>query len=384
MFVGKYESYKDTNGLVDFTDMLEYALTKMEPLKDVRKVVIDEAQDISPILFSIVERLFSPAEEIWWAGDDDQSIFRFSAADAAMFIAKARKSRKIYLQQTHRFGNDIVDFSRMIIDRVSDRVKKDVLGAPGRSHQIVNSGEFQPMFSPDMLLLHRHVAGCQGLGETYMHEGLPFRNERGKDPLGSYARIQAYKALRDLADGKTVSMGGVSRLIEDHMPSMVFDERKGQKVRLVSHGSKKKLQGSSGGNDVNIMDLQNQGYITSEGSEAIRLKFFNIFKHSEDFEYYDKVVEKGYDLEGKCPVITTIHGSKGRQAKNVVLFSEMGMRCWDDADTEHRLAYVGATRTQKYLEICHESTLPWNRVTRYNYPKAAQKTHMTPIDTTEA
>lgn len=534
-FVEKYETYKEVNGLVDFTDMLAYALTEMEPLDGIKKVVIDEGQDISPILHSIISRIFEPAEEVWWAGDDDQcqpagtlvytaagaskciedvkpgdlvvsydrksssfvgfgerkgrtrgakvlrtskrsytgplyevtagnlktrctkehkfvirlkgsetlleiaaydlipgmevpiyngtkeaewvpisvksenvknidvysldvektetyvadgisthnSIFKFSAADAGLFIEKARRSTRIFLRQTHRFGDEVVDFSKKIISRVSDRVLKDVIGKPGSNHTIRMTGEFRPTTMGNTLLLHRHVAGCQGLAEMYIQNGLPFRNERGKNPLGAEARVMAYLAMKNLADGKTVTTGAAARLIDDLMPSMVIDERDGLKKRLIVHGAKKRMQGMSPGGEMNIMDLLFAKILTTDGAEVIRQKFFNIFKYPEDLSYYDRVTENGYALDALCPTITTMHGSKGREAERVVVFSEMGLRCWDDPDTEHRLAYVGGTRTKGELEICMESTLPWSRTTHYNYPIGIKKSPMTPVDTAE-
>jgi superfamily I DNA/RNA helicase len=534
-FVRKYETYKEVNGIVDFTDMLEYALTKMEPIDEVRKVVIDEClpagtritmangfekpieevrigdhvvgvdhetgktkkavvvetrrrtasefiiingiltltgnhpvfvvgkgyvradgvsvgekiakqdmrsceggsskgrwkskvvlqidtirsvekvssqvpvynigtetenyfaegvlvhncQDLSPILFSISERIFSNSEEIYYLGDDDQCIYKFSGADAGTFIAKARSATKIYLQQTHRFGDDIVEFSKRIISSVSDRVKKDVIGARGMEHLIKMTGSFQPTSHSDTLLLHRHVAGCQALGQMYIAAGMPFRNERGRDPLGSHARVEGYQALRKLADGKTVTSGELSRLVDDLMHSIVVDESQGgKKVRFVVHGGKKKLQ-NIGGSEMNIMDLIRAKILTVDGAEAIRQKHFSAFKHSEDLEYYDSVVENGFDLEGTCPLITTIHGSKGRETKTdkgkVILFSEMGQKCWDDADTEYRLGYVGVTRTKGELEICAESVLPWSKVSHFNYPQPTKPRgpSVTPVVTEE-
>jgi superfamily I DNA/RNA helicase len=91
-------------------------------------------------------------------------------------------------------------------------------------------------------------------------------------------------------------------------------------------------------------------------------------KHPEDLEYYDRVVKNGYGLDGRgAPVVTTIHGSKGRQAEGVTVFNEMGRRCWDDQDTEHRLAYVASTRTRGDLEICADRRVEW-AASQYDYP----------------
>jgi superfamily I DNA/RNA helicase len=378
-FVEKYESYKLANGLIDFTDMLAYALTEMKPLDEVKYVILDECQDNAPILYSIAERLFQNANEIWYAGDEDQAIYKFAAADAKLFIRKVRTAyARVFLRETHRFGKEIVDLSNRIIRRVSDRVEKEIIGMAGKTHEVRITGEFQPRVSP-MLLLHRHVAGCQALAASYIASGMPFRNERGKDPLGAEARVLAFKTLHDLAYGKEVAGGSVGRLVDDLMPSFMPPTSPtpsiGQKgPRLVVHGAKKKLQDGLIKGQIDLNGLIHAKILTDKGADLIRSRSYRAFKHPEDLEYYHRVVENGHSLdildsEGKVkvPVITTIHGSKGRQSPQVVVFTEMGRKCWDDADTEHRLAYVAATRTQGQIEFCAERNVEWAEAP-YNYP----------------
>jgi superfamily I DNA/RNA helicase len=116
VFVSKYETYKNDHGLDDFTDMLVHGLTKMKPIEDVKKVVIDEAQDLSPICVALCDRLFQNAEECYWAGDEDQAIYIFSGADARLFIDRYNRSdSQIHLQQTHRFGQDVWNQAEKVI-----------------------------------------------------------------------------------------------------------------------------------------------------------------------------------------------------------------------------------------------------------------------------
>lgn len=63
-FVGQYETWKKSSGLIDFTDMLEFALRDMPLLNSCRKVIVDEAQDLCPLHHAIIDRLFSGAEEV--------------------------------------------------------------------------------------------------------------------------------------------------------------------------------------------------------------------------------------------------------------------------------------------------------------------------------
>lgn len=366
-FVKRYEAFKLAEGLIDFTDMLAYALLEMRPLDDVRFVVVDEAQDLCGLHFAIIDKLFRYAEEIWWIGDDDQAIYKFSGASAELFLERTRKAdHQIVLRQTHRFGQEIVDFSAKVIRRVRDRVEKNIIGVTGRKGNITVTGHFEPV-PGNALILHRHVAGCREVANLYIDAGLPFTNERGRNPLGLDKRIKVWKAVHELAQEKRVPIATAALLVEE-IPSTTVDERSDERLRFVVHGAKKKVDTTSElPQYVNLEDLKALNILTDTGADVIRKKVYHLFGHQEDFEYYDRVVKNGYDLSSRGPTITTIHGSKGRQADRAIVFTEMGRRCWDDPETEHRLAYVAATRTKGDLTLCAQQTSDWMAL-KYNYP----------------
>jgi len=365
-FVRKYEDWKAKEGLIDFTDMLEYALRSMVPLDRCRKVIVDEAQDLCPLHHAIVDRVFRNAEEVVFVGDDDQSIFTFSGASAELFLKRAATaSLKVVLRQTHRYGQQIVDFSQKIIRHVKTRQEKEVIGVSERGATISMAGRFEPMHGK-ILVLHRHVQGCQAAAEAYVEAGIPFRNERGHDPLGSTKRIQGWRAIDLLSRGDRAPIMIADVLIGDLMPSVMKDE---DRTRLVVHGSKKRVALCSGDMvSVSLQDLLTMNVLTPAGAKMIAERRYDVFNHSKDLAYYGRLSKNGYGLDARdLATITTIHGSKGREADEVVLFSEMGRKCWKDPDTEHRLAYVGATRTRSNLTICCDDLVDWAE-SDYEYP----------------
>ncbi len=375
VFVEKYERFKSMEGVVDFTDMLEWGLLRMTPLEQVKHVVIDEAQDLCPLHHAIMDRLFERAQDMWWIGDDDQAIYRFAGASAELFLSRAKPGvSQFQLRDTHRFGQGIVDFSGRIIRRVSVRKEKEIRGVKGRHGIPVSVGSFKPR-SGNLLLLHRHVKGCQALGQAYIDAGIPFTNERGKDPLSSRNRVKAWKALDALASGRETAWGNVRLLLEDTMPSMVAKQDGSGKTRLLVHGAKTKLQNMTGA-PPRLVDLMDAKLLTEDGKKVIEGRDYPTLKHSDDFTYYERVTRNGYNVDSRTnvPAITTIHGSKGRQAGEVVVFSEMGRKCWQDRETEHRLAYVAVTRTQGDIQICAERSVDW-AVDRYDYPIKAEVAH---------
>lgn len=329
-FVQKYEAFKERDNLVDFTDMLEWGLLHMPPVR-ARYAVIDEAQDLCPVIYSIIDRLFEGVDERWWIGDDDQALYKFSGATADLFLEQMKRARyQVELRNTRRYGQEVVDFSRQIIRRVANRHEKDIVGSMGRSGRIQMAGQFTPI-PGNIFVLHRHVMGCRAAGDAYIQAGIPFRNERGKSPLEAANKTKAWQALRKLAGSMKAPVGLIRVLVEDHVPSIQKDTAR---TRLVTAGAKKRLGDmDENGQAMSLVDLVQSKILTEEGAAVLKKKDYGTLTRSENFEYYDRVVANGHELDTKnAPVITTIHGSKGREADGVIVLSEMGNRCWEDPD----------------------------------------------------
>ena len=75
--------YKKTSKLYDFTDMIiEFSnSTEDEIVPGLDVLIIDEAQDLLPIQWKMVKKIMDKAGEIYIAGDDDQSIFKWAGAN---------------------------------------------------------------------------------------------------------------------------------------------------------------------------------------------------------------------------------------------------------------------------------------------------------------
>lgn len=363
-WVHRYEIYKAREGVIDFTDMLEAALS-MPPVP-VRRLVVDEVQDLCPLHFKIMEKLFYPVvEESWQLGDDDQSIFSWAGASADDFLDQAADATPIVLRQTHRFGKKLVDFAAQIISRVGRRMKKDVIGLADRENQISEIGEFKPFFGP-ALLLHRHVMGCQNLARKYIDAGIPFHNERGKSPLNARVRTRAFQALNDLADYKPVSYGQIAAAIVELVPTV--HEEDGHRVNFLPRGAKKKLQEHQRHGDVILDHLVSSGFVLPDFVSVVKSRNWSLFKHGDDLMYYARLLKGGWKLSAEgAPIITTMHASKGREREQVVVFTEHSRQCWQNPDDEHRLAYVAVTRAQKDLTICADRMLEWATLP-YEYP----------------
>jgi hypothetical protein len=75
--------------------------------------------------------------------------------------------------------------------------------------------------------------------------------------------------------------------------------------------------------------------------------------------YIKKLLESGDNLMKPARIrLSTIHGMKGEEAENVVLFTDIEKIIYDsarrDPDPEHRLFFVGITRAKENLFVCSQ------------------------------
>ena len=82
-----YEDYKKVGkekALIDFDDMIGRAIEEVSfpPLKI---LIIDEAQDCTPLQWSVIYKLAQNAQRGYLAGDDDQAIYEWHGADPKYF-----------------------------------------------------------------------------------------------------------------------------------------------------------------------------------------------------------------------------------------------------------------------------------------------------------
>jgi superfamily I DNA/RNA helicase len=364
--VAHYERWKAGAGIFDFVDMLERVVVEDVGLPEWEYAFVDEGQDLSPLQWAVIEKLFvGRVKDLYIGGDDDQAIYAFQGSSARDFLAWRGRGQVIHLPKTHRFGPQIAGLAKEIAERLSEREPKSVIPADVESSAEV-LWQFDPRLHPGKrFLLHRHVAGCAGLSYPLITHGIPFWNERGPNPLAKTSEIDAFLTLSKFARGVPVNARDVAALI-DVTPSLYTPPKSG-KIRLVKYGSKKKISEEDPYRPYTLEDLE-QRHITPEFCRMIRERRYDAvgIRYAD---YYARLEESGWDLKGRVSpdtTITTIHGSKGRESDLVFLWSEVTKRCLRD-EGEHRVAYVGATRARKALYIVRDAVTLWNTV-EYPYP----------------
>ncbi|MEP6949736.1 MAG: ATP-dependent helicase, partial [Ginsengibacter sp.] len=130
-----FQSLMKQNNLYDFDDMINWVITVFKEYKNVlanyqekfQYILVDEYQDTSGTQNQIVQLLISfwESPNIFVVGDDDQSIFRFQGANIENmenFANSYEALLKIVLTNNYRSTQPILDISRSLIDRNTERL----------------------------------------------------------------------------------------------------------------------------------------------------------------------------------------------------------------------------------------------------------------------
>ncbi len=134
----EYEMLKRRRRVVDFDDLLclpHRLLSQDEGLLHYyqdrfRYVLVDEFQDSSRVMVELVKLLSSNHQNVWVAGDDDQSIHGFRGARADTFIEFEKHCsgslRTVAMNQNYRSSGNIIAMANRLISRNKSRVEKEM------------------------------------------------------------------------------------------------------------------------------------------------------------------------------------------------------------------------------------------------------------------
>lgn len=124
-----YQSYLNKENIIDFNDMINLAIRKLDK-RNIRYkyIIIDEYQDISQTKFLFIKKLIKLSNSNFFAvGDDFQSIYKFTGSNINV-ITKFKKyfpfSKIIKLKKTYRNSNELVKIAGKFIMKNPFQVKK--------------------------------------------------------------------------------------------------------------------------------------------------------------------------------------------------------------------------------------------------------------------
>lgn len=295
-FVEAYTNLRHAFDLHDFTDMLSRYANEGAPV-DVDFVLVDEAQDLTPLQWRVVWRAFASAPELIVAGDDDQGIYAWAGASAKALLAFQGEKR--ILSQSYRLPRAIWQVAGSISGRIMERYEKPFSPHPTRI------GEVDWLAHPE----DADLTELNGKGELPKWLLLA-RTRRQLPGLATLAREQ----------GVVYRMGGKSSV----SPTHVEEIREYERYR---------------GGDMSLP-------MWHDALTTIPV---------EEREYLLSCLRRDKRALTDPPRvrIETIHGAKGLEADRVLLLTDLNSRIEkgmeNDPDAENRVLYVAVTRAKEKL-----------------------------------
>ena len=305
-------NYKKIYNLIDFTDMIQKFLdTNDTPEFDV--IFIDEAQDLSLIQWSMINKIEKDTGcDVWVAGDDDQAIFGWAGADVDSFINY--DAEEILLKESERVPSSIQKIALDVINRIQDnRIDKQYFpkSETGDIYERYKLSDID-MTTGDWLILTRTKSLLKPIPTYLKKKGLFFNTAQGNSIGKSlYEDIQYWSQLQ-------------------------------KRIPLP---------------DIQVQRIKER----IKGSMNLSLKWYDAFDNVSDSQitYMRLLLLNNEDPTKEARIkVSTIHGAKGGEATNVVLFLNETANTIKGAkkstakqDEEYRVWYVGITRTMKNLYL---------------------------------
>jgi len=317
-------NYKKSFGLVDFTDMIErFIESNLCPKFDV--IFIDEAQDLSPIQWKMYDILKKNSKIVILAGDDDQAIYGWAGADVKRFQDEPAKEK--VLPKSYRVPIKVQQVADSIITQISTRLTKEWEPRDYEGHcEDVYSIDEVDLTQGNWLILARTNYRLIKLKEPLIERGIYFEY---KDRKSFSAKL--YKAIQDFTrwtNGNPLTPPEIKDIFD--YTGHTFDVDEANTYECTEFG-------------IDYADTWYEKFNADpEQTLYIRQMLSNKEKLSQDARVK----------------LSTIHSAKGGEADNVLLIldntdkiREAIEKSPEKADEEHRVWYVGVTRTKQNLYI---------------------------------
>jgi DNA helicase-2/ATP-dependent DNA helicase PcrA len=332
--------YKNRFDLYDFTDMLDvFVRDGAQFCPRLAITFIDEAQDLSPLQWDVAHVLEKHSDRIYCAGDDDQAIYRWAGADVEHFIGL--NGGYEVLEQSYRVPASVHPLAEGIAKRIKRRVAKTYL--PKLDHgsvQRIPTTGYISFEKGSWLVLAQANYFLDAAAQDLKSRGFLF-NRNGNRSI-SEKLSEAINGWEQLRKGQRIT-GEAARAIYSYMsvgdrvkrgfkklPALDDDELVNLEELTVNHGLKATIE-MIWHEAMDKIPSGERAYITA------------LLRRGEKFNAIPRIA------------LSTIHGSKGGEADNVVLYTDLSPAAQKASeaapDDLHRVFYVGVTRTKQNLYL---------------------------------
>ncbi len=383
-FSRNWEAFKEDKRILDFTDMLEMAGDRPPGRPDV--IIVDEAQDLSRLGFSVIRRWGECAQATLVVGDPRQSLYTWAGADPGILTSKDYPAdHRGVLSQSYRLPAVLVDLAQRWARGFSDWSPIDYRPRKG------DPGTIRRSFST-----YRQPASAIRMAEEYLDAGKSVMfaahtnrmvshvvNElRGRAiPYSNpWRRQNSFWNPLSRRHGEAIADGIAGLLSKDWTTTGTAAwVRRCRAKGLVKRGMKTEIEEAAERKArpvefeeltkwfepeplIELLEARDRG----DYSWLLYWWRDHLAKGQKiSLEYYMKLIKThGVGVLEQVPklYVGTIHSFKGAEADVVFLFPDVSGLAWkqwrgspEDRDAVIRLFYVGITRARETLVICQRT-----------------------------
>jgi superfamily I DNA/RNA helicase len=329
---------RDRPGMVDFTDMINQ-LVETKKFPKLKVAFVDEAQDLSLMQWKLVEGIKNNSEMLYVAGDDDQCIYKWRGANVESFLNL--KGSKEILTKSYRVPKEVFNTADKIINRIpkNKRVQKTWMPTDKQGSVDYHDDISQIKFSTgEWLVLGRDRWKLDEFEQHFQDHNIFYERSKKDNPLkDKFEVIDLYE--NKLKQGQYLA----------------YDECHSIKKKMLNKHWTNKMFKAMVPNKMYNMDMLKKDFgLNTDERWQVALSRIG----ENDTIKIEDLLKKGESLiKGARIKLATIHGVKGNEKQNVVLplcLSKSSLEAYEkDATDEHRLMYVGATRSKESLHIIY-------------------------------
>jgi len=361
--IDTYEHYKRHGGeisFIDFTDMIEKAIEEVE-FPQLEVLILDEAQDFTPLQWSVIYKMVDNVKKIYLAGDDDQAIYQWNGADSRYFTHYF-PGRKVVLKRTRRYGKAIHEFTQVMRKGILDSIEKTFEPAQKESaiKRYLNFKEIPFNLEGTWFLLGRIYTAVNELKLLAKDAGIYFSDNEGNKSFDT-RQWQAIKAWTAISKGKKISKKD-AEVMYKYIRELKDPDFRSQKFWV-------------GVPDYQEYDFQMlKEWCGLDMDESMQHKqWWWILRRNfapRQVIYFLRLLKRyGTKTLDEAPkvIIDTIHSVKGDEANHVVLYSKANFASSYrhknklEKSNEKKVWYTGGTRARDTLHILSTDH-------KYHYP----------------
>ena len=358
--INAYEHYKK-DSFIDFTDMIERAIDEVDFPK-LEVLILDEAQDFTPLQWSVIYKMADSTKRIYLAGDDDQGIYRWNGADPKFFTTYF-PGRKVVLRKTRRFGKNIHHFSSIIRRGILDSVDKKYEhgGGSGYIKRYLNFYEIPfHELSGSWYILGRVHSTVNELKMSAKSKGLYFSDNQGNKSFDS-RQWEAIKSWTSVSKDNSISKEQAENMYKYIRELKHFDFRTSKFWNDIPVSQSFTFK--------DLLEWAGLDMLTEDKKKPWWEILKRNFQHKQMLYFIELLKKYGQKSLNNKPkiIIDTIHSVKGGEANHVCIYSKAN---WPasfshknvaERSDERRVYYTGVTRAKDSLHILSTDF-------RYNYP----------------